>query len=221
MSINVYLNLLRSVSLFANISEHDLASMLNCLRAEIENVKKSEIILLAGSRPEHVGIVLSGQLHVVKEDYDGNRTLIAAVTPGEIFAEALCCAGVTDSPVTVCAEQDSTVLLLRFDRILRTCPHSCVFHVRLIESMLELIARKNLMLQNRMDMISAHSVREKVLRYLKSFQAPKGQDFIIPFNREALANYLCVERSALSHELSRMKNDGLIEYRKNNFTLLK
>lgn len=216
-----YFATLRQVSLFACIEEHELASMLQCLDAQVVPVKKGGIVLLAGDRPEHVGVVLSGQLHIVREDYDGNRTLVAAVTEGDVFAEAICCAGIQESPVSVIAEAESTVMLLRFDRILHTCPRSCAFHTKLIENTLGLIARKNLMLQRRMDIISVHSVREKVLRYLGSFGAKRGKNIVIPFNREELAEFLCVERSALSHELSRMKTDGLIEYKKNKFTLLR
>ncbi len=214
-----YFNILESVSLFNGINKVELGSMLRCLDAQIMNVKKNEIVLLAGNCPEHVGIVLSGQLHIVKDDYEGNRTMVAAVTSGEIFAEALCCAGIAESPVTVVANTDSVIMRLRFERILHTCPNSCNFHTKLIENMLEVVAKRNLMLQNRMDILGAHSVREKVMRYLESFIPKQGRNIEIPFNREGLANYLCVERSALSHELSRMKKDGLIDYKKNLFAL--
>ena len=206
------------IELFQGID--DLAAMLKCLGAEIRQVEKNEIVLLAGNKPQHVGVVLSGLLHIVREDYDGNRSLVAAVEPGEIFAESLCCAGVAESPVTVTAATDSTVLLLRFERVLRTCQNACAFHHRLIENMLRLVAEKNLLLQTRMEIIALKSVRAKVLRYLESFTPKKGESFVIPFNREKMADYLCVERSALSHELARMKRDRLIEYNNNRFTLL-
>lgn len=208
---------MRSVSLFDGINETELGSMLRCLDAQIIHAVKNEVVLFAGNCPEHIGIVLSGQLHIVKDDYEGNRTLVAAATTGDIFAEALCCAGVTESPVTVTADTDCTIMLLRFDRILHICPHSCVFHTKLIQNMLGVVARSNLALQNRMDILGAHSVREKVMKYLESFIPKQGKNIQIPFDRESLANYLCVERSALSHELSRMKKDGLIDYKKNRF----
>jgi len=144
---------------------------------------------------------------------------MAAVTPGEIFAEALCCADVLKSPVTVIADTDSIVMFLSFSRILHICPNSCFFHTKLIENMLRLIADKNLQIQSRMEIVGLKSVRAKVTRYLESFKPKQGQGFAIPFNREELADFLCVERSALSHELARMKKDGLIEYRKNEFVM--
>jgi len=214
-----YFGALKTVGLFQGIEAVELETMLTCVGAEVKNVAKGEIILLAGDRPQHVGIVLSGQLHVIREDYDGNRSLIAAIMPSEIFAEALCCAGVSESPVTVTAGVESSIMQLNFSRILRTCSNSCSFHAKLIENMLSLIAKRNIQLQNRMEIISLKSVRAKVLRYLESLVPKQGKKVTIPFNREELADFLCVERSALSHELSRMKRDGLIEYKKNTFVL--
>jgi len=214
-----HLPVLKSVSLFEDVDAGELGTMLECMGAEIKYVSKGSMILFAGDTPRHVGIVLSGLLHVIREDYDGNRSLLAVLTPGELFAEALCCAGVSESPVTVIADADSNVLLLGFERILRTCPNSCVFHTKLIENMLRLIAAKNLLLQSHMEIISMKSIRAKVMRYIESFVPKQGREITIPLNREELANYLCVERSALSHELMRMKKDGLIEYKKNKFVL--
>jgi CRP-like cAMP-binding protein len=214
-----YTNILQSVKLFKGIDAAELETMLNCIGADIKRLAKSEIILLTGNKPQHIGVVLEGQLHIVREDYDGNRSLLAAVTPGEIFAEALCCAGVLESPFTVMMKIDSTVMLLSFARTLHTCSNSCTFHTKLIENMLELIANKNLQLQNRMEIVSLKSIRAKMLRYLESLEPMQGAEIMIPFNREELADYLCVERSALSHELAKMKKDGLIEYKKNRFLL--
>jgi len=214
-----YYDLLKSVELFKGIGEAELESILDCLGAEIKEVRKDKIILFAGDKPQYIGIVFSGRLHIVKEDSDGNRLLVTAVTPGEAFAEALCCAGVAESPVTVLPDTDSVVMLLHFQRILRTCPNACPFHTKLIENMLGLVANKNLQLQSRMEIIGLKAIRAKVTRYLESIRPKQGRNITVPFNREELADFLCVERSALSHELSKMKKDGLIDYRKNKFIL--
>jgi len=216
-----YLSILKTVSLFRGIETAELESILGCMSAEIKAVSKGSIILLAGDTPRQVGILLSGQLHIVREDYDGNRSLIAVLTPRDIFAEALCCAGVSESPVTVIADLDSTIALMNFERILHVCSTSCSFHRELIKNMLKLIAGKNLQLQSHMEILSLKSIRARVMRYIESQAQKQGCEVTIPLNREELANYLCVERSALSHELMRMKKDGLIDYRKNKFVLLK
>ncbi|MCL2342839.1 MAG: Crp/Fnr family transcriptional regulator, partial [Firmicutes bacterium] len=174
----------------------------------------------AGEKPAHIGVVLAGLLHIVREDCNGSRALIAAAAPGELFAEALCCAGVAESPVTVLASESAKVLLLRFDRILHTCPSACSYHQKLVENMLNLVAVKNLQLQDRMELLAAKSIRDKVLLYLGALASGQGRTVTVPFNREELAEYLCVERSALSHALMKMKREGLIEYKKNVFTLL-
>jgi len=214
-----YLALLESAGLFKDIEAANLENMLSCLGAEIKDVKKDSMILLAGNTPTHVGMVLSGQVYIYREDYDGNRSLIAAVMPGELFAEALCCAGITESPVSIMTDVDSRIMYMSFLRILHTCPNSCSHHTKLLENMLKIIANKNLLLQNRMEIVSIKSVRVKILRFLESFMPKQGKDISIPFNRDEMAEFLCVERSALSHELMRMKQDGLIEYRKNRFLI--
>ena len=215
-----YFDVLQTVGLFRGLDAAKLEIMLKCLGAEIKVLSKSEIILFAGDKPQHVGILLTGQLHIVREDHDGNRSLMAVVNPGEIFAEALCCADIPESPVTVTAEVDSTVVLLSFQRILQTCPSACTYHSKLIENMLELIANKNLQLQSRMEIISLKSIREKVLRYLESFVPQQGLNITIPFNREELARYLCVDRSAMSNELCKMRDEGLIRFSKNKFEMM-
>jgi len=214
-----YAAVLKTVSIFAALGDAERASILRCLGTETKAVPKNGVILRAGEKPAHVGIVLSGTLHIVKDDLDGNRTLIAVVAPGELFAQALCCAGVRESPVTVLAGEDAQIMLLRFDRILHTCPSACPYHQKLIENMLKLVAQKNLYLQNRMDILTVKSIRVKVMRYLGALAAGRGREITVPFNREGLAAYLGAERSALSHELMKMKRDGLIDYRKNKFIL--
>ncbi len=223
-----YMPLLKKIGLFRGIET--LKPALECLGTRIKTVSKGEIILLAGDTPTHVGIVLAGRLHIFREDKDGNRSLLTAVTPGGLFAEALCCAGVEYSPVTVAADTDSAIMLISFKRILHTCANACPHHIKLIENMLGEIAKKNLLLQSRMEIVSLKSVRQKVLLFLESFlrASARGQDakgplgnndayfpraadmphsdntafgreVTIPFNREKMAEYLCVERSALSH----------------------
>lgn len=211
-------NILNTTGLFDGI-DSELESLLRCMGAETRNVAAGEILLLAGDKPESIGIVLSGRLHILREDYDGNRSLMAAAMPGDLYAEALCCAGVPESPVTVMADTDAVIMRLDFARIMRVCPNACLFHSKLIENMLKLVAEKNLQLQGRMEILCQKSIRARVMRYLESLVPHQGRQITIPFNREELADFLAVERSALSHELSRMKRDGLLDYRKNWFML--
>lgn len=219
MKYEIWLDILKASSLFKGIDENKLDVMLQCIGAEVRNVLKSEFALFAGDKVTHIGIVLSGELHILRECYDGKRSLIESLMPGGIYGEALCCADIEESLVSVMAKTDSVVMTLDFPHILHSCSNGCGLQSKLIENMLKIVANKNLHLQNRMEIVSMKSVRDKVLRYLESFVPKQGQNIVIPFNREELANFLCVERSALSHELARMKTDGLIDYRKNHFYL--
>jgi len=221
MSRKTYSEAIRKTPLFNEIKDEELEFMLDCLSCEARAVHRNEVLLLAGDKPQYIGVVLSGLIHVVKEDSDGNRTLVAAIPAHETFGETLCYAGVDESPITVFAADESRVLLLRYDRIVHLCQQVCGHHQKLIENMLRLVAGKNLYLQERIEIISIKSVRAKVMRYLESLATKQGRAVVIPFSQTKLAEYLCVERSALAHELSRMKKDGLIDYRRNAFTLLR
>jgi CRP-like cAMP-binding protein len=214
------LGMLAGGGLFEGVSPEELRRMLQCLGARIDRVKRGEVLLLAGERPESVGIVLEGELHVERDDADGNRSLLAALGPLDLFAEAICCARVEESPVTVSARSDAVVLLLRFSRILGICSNSCAFHRALIANMLRIVAQKNLFLQGRMELLTARGVRGKILLYLSGFAKKGGAAFTVPLNRAEMADHLAVERSALSHELMKMRAEGLLEYQKNRFKLL-
>ena len=219
MEFKAWNGIIKEVSLFKGIDESELDTILKCVEAKLENVHKGEFALLAGDKVTHIGIVLSGELHILREAFSGKRLLVASVMPGGIYAEALCCADIEESPVSVIAKTDSVVMKLDFPRIIHSCSNTCGFHGKFIENMLRIVANKNLHLQSRMDIVSIKSVRSKVLRYFESFMSKQGESIVVPFNREELANFLCVERSALSHELARMKADNLIDYRKNHFYL--
>jgi CRP-like cAMP-binding protein len=219
LEYKAWCDILKAASLFKGIDENKLDAILQCIGAEVKNVLKGEFVLLAGDKITHIGIVLSGELHILRECFDGKRSIIASLMPGDIYGETLCCAHIEESPVSVIAKTDSVIMVLDFPHILHFCSDACDFHGKLIENMLRILASKNLHLQNRMEILSIKSVRGKVLRYLESFVPKQGQNIVIPFNREELANFLCVERSALSHELARMKADNLIDYRKNHFHL--
>lgn len=211
--------ILQKVVLFEGLDRKELSSILECLQAQRRSYKKGSIILSAGSKPQYVGIVLSGKLHVVKDDRGGSRSILATLAESDIFAEALCCAKVAKSPVSVLCNTDADILLVEFSRILNTCSNACMFHQKLIANMLKIIAQKNLYLQGRMELIQTKSIRDKVLMYLGGFVEKQDSCFTIPHNRQEMADYLNVERSALSHELMRMKKEGLIEYRKDRFIL--
>ncbi|MEG0320724.1 MAG: Crp/Fnr family transcriptional regulator [Oscillospiraceae bacterium] len=205
--------------LFAGIPMEEFEQMLSCIGAQTANYRKGEVIFLMGNAVESVGLVLSGSVQIVWENADGHCTMMAELSASELFGETFACAGTASSPVSVVAADDCEILLLNYRKIITTCSSSCSFHARLIANMLQLMARKNLLLNRKIEILSKRTTRERLLTFFDT-QRGTARQFSIPYNREELAALLCVERSAMSAELSKMQRDGLIRFRKNQFELL-
>ena len=168
-----------------------------------------------------MGILLSGGVRVLRDDYDGNRAILAAVGPGELFGETFACAGVGRLPVSVEADRPSRALLIRMKRMIETCPSACGFHNRVVMNLLKVMAAKNLMLNQKLEITSRRTTREKLLAYLSAQARAAGSNrFVIPFDRQGLADYLGVDRSALSAEIGKLRREGVIESERSAFTLL-
>ncbi len=214
-----YINILRKVELFDGINE-DLPSLLHCLGSKEKSYDRGEIILMAGQAVSAVGVVLKGEIQIIQDDFNGNRSILTELGPTHIFAETFASADILESPVTVLAKRDSLILFLGLNRIITTCPSSCTFHNQLIQNLLKILARKNILLSNKNRLLSQRSIREKVLTYL-SMQAEKNTSnrFEISFNRNELADFLCVDRSALSRVLSQLQNEKILTVDHNHFIL--
>ncbi len=217
-----YYGLLKKVTIFENIDESQFDSLLGCLGGKTQEYNKNEVIFMAESRLTSVGIILSGSAQIVKEDIMGNRTIMSELSEGDMFGEAFACANIGQIPVTVLTTTGCKVLFIQFNRIVTTCSSACSFHTTLIKNMLQLIAQKNILLNNRMDILSQRTTREKLIAYLTMQMKKHGKNkFKIPFSRDELADFLCVNRSALSRELSNMRNENLLTFNKNEFDINK
>ena len=207
--------------LFSGIEGAERESLLGCLQAVRRHYKKGEMVFSAGDAPA-VGLLQSGAVQVLAEDPMGNRTIISRMEAGDIFGEALACAGAEKMPFSVEAAADSEVMLIDVKRILGTCPTACPFHSRLIENLMAILARKNIMLGSKIRHLSRRTTRDKLLSYLTEQAREAGsRSFTIPFNRQELADFLCVDRSAMSSELSRLRAEGVLDYEKNEFCFLR
>ncbi len=216
-----YLSALKSCPLFADISAEQLESLLNCLDASEKSFGKNKFIFLAGEPAVSVGIVLSGSVTILHEDFWGNRSILMRLGPGDLFAEAFSCAGSEPLPVSAIADEKTTIMLIDCRRIISTCSSSCVFHASLIKNLLVILAQKNIQLTRKIEHLTKHSTREKLLSYLSSqAQAAGKSKFDIPFNRQELADYLSVDRSAMSAELGKMRDEGLLRFERNHFELI-
>ena len=211
---------LKNTPLFHGINESEISGLLHCLGARKRKFKKDEIIYRSGSSVSEIGLVESGSVNIVVSFYWGNSHIFGHVEKGQVFAENYAAIPGKELLCDVVACEDTEVLFLNMRNMLTTCQKGCSFHTRIIQNMLRIAAQKNLNLSLRMMHTASKSLRERLLSYL-SEQAMEhgGSHFTIPFDRQQLADYLAVDRSAMSYELSKMQKDGLISYRKNEFTL--
>lgn len=207
--------------LFQGIRKEDFPAMLTCLGSFQKQYKKGEIILLESKEVRNVGIILSGTVHMVKEDAEGHHTLLVAMKEGELFGESFSCGSTLAARVSFFAAAPSIVLFLPFHKVIHSCKMNCTFHHRMIENMVRMIGDKNVQLMQKIDIISKKTLREKILAYLQQQSLEQNsRHVVIPLGRLELAEYLCADRSALTRELSYMQAEGLIRYEKNTFDLL-
>lgn len=216
-----YYSLLSASDLFYGLTSEELGSMLHCLGAKIVDTQKGDPVFLEGDPAGFVGIVLEGSIQVVQEDYFGSRSVIHHSGPGDVFAEAFSFTNLDTMPVSGYAVKNSRCMILSCRRMMTVCSNACTFHNRLVKNLLTLVSRKNLMLNEKIRFMSQRTTREKLLAYL-SDQAKKtgSAEFTIPYDRQALADYLSVERSAMSAEISKLKKDGILEVKGSHFRLI-
>ena len=205
--------------LFHSIAFSNFEAMLNCLSMRTSTYRKGDIVLLSGNPINFVGLILSGSIKIIREDMNGNIAILAKLTTSEIFGEVFACTETFHSPVTVQAIEETEVLFIDYSKIFTSCTNACRFHTQLIKNMLKLVAQKNLMLNQKIEILSKRTTRDKLLCFF-DFQRGAANEFTIPFNREEMANYLCVDRSAMSNELCKMRDDGLIRFTKNEFEII-
>jgi len=216
-----YYDVLARCPLFDGIEEADLMRMLVCLGAAVEVFDKKYTIIAEGNPARYIGIVLSGSVQIVRVDYYGNRSLITEVGASEVFGEAFACAETQSIPVTVIANEPSEIMLIDCSHILHTCSNNCGFHQQLIFNLMKDLATKTLLFHQKLEITSQRTTRDKLMTYLMLQAKKAGSNrFRIPFDRQELADYLEVERSGLSAEISKLRKEGILDSEKNEFILL-
>jgi CRP-like cAMP-binding protein len=208
-------------ALFDGIRPEERSAMLDCIGYHIAQFRKGEMVHFEAEHIKHIGILLSGSVDMVKEDLWGNKTMLVRMGKDEIFGETFACGSDSLSVVSFLVSEDARILFLPFDRVMHSCTMACRFHHQLIENMVRIIAAKNRDLMRKVEVVSKRTIREKLLAYLSIQAQVQGSRYIeIPLGRGELAEYLCVDRSALTRELAGMKKDGILDYDKNCFKLL-
>ena len=216
-----YISILKRTRLFAGVSEEEIATMLDCLQAKLYTYKKGEYVFRQGERLNHIMVLVEGELHVQRDDYWGNRSIIHVVDIGEMFGEAYVAPESGAILNDVVADADSAVIFFDVKRILTTCSSACRFHAMLVQNLFFAISEKNRKLVQKLGHMSKRSTREKLISYLSEEAKKQNSGTVtIPFNRQQLADFLSVDRSAMSNELCKMRDAGLLTFEKNRFTLL-
>lgn len=216
-----YIEILKRTQLFSGVSDTEISAMLHCLQARMINIKKGEYVYREGEHLDNISVLVKGKLLVQHNDFWGNRNIINILHVGEMFGEAYVAPESGALTNDVVAEEDSTVIFFNVRKILTFCSTACRFHSMVIQNLFFAISEKNRKLVQKIGHMSKRSTRTKLLSYL-SDEAKKNNSshFTIPFTRQQLADFLCVDRSAMSNELCKMRDEGLLEFEKNQFTLL-
>lgn len=214
-----YIDVLKKCILFKDLSQEQITAFLDTLNTKIQIYKKNEYIYYEGQEIESIGIILHGNVQIITTDYFGNDSIYAAMTDSDMFGEALFAIENKKMPFSIVASSDSEILFIKKDRLFGEDAQADASSI-IIKNLICILAEKTLKFRQTIEHVTRRTTRQKVLSYLMYTAKTAGTDtFTIPFNRQQLADYLAVERSALSAELSRMQNDGLIDYHKNIFTL--
>lgn len=215
-----YFEILSASPLFTGISREEISSMLGCLGSRTIEVAKGAPVFLEGDEAGHFGMVLSGSIQIVRDDFDGSRSVLTYADEGELFAEAFACAQTPTMPVSAYALKDSKIMLFSCQKMLTVCSSVCQFHNRLVKNLLTVVARQNIRLSSKIQVMSQRTTREKLMAYLLEQAKIAGKaEFTIPLDRQALADYLGVERSAMSAELSKLRKEGILDTKGSYFHL--
>lgn len=216
-----YINVLKHTLLFRGISENDIEALLGCLEAKKRIFFKGEYVYRQGEFIDNITLVLRGKLYIQREDYWGNSNIITQISDGELFGEAYVAPGSGNILNNVIAVEESEIMFFDARKIISVCPSACKFHSKVIENLFFAISEKNRKLVQKLSFMSNRTTREKLIAYLsEEANRQNSSVFTIPFNRQQLADYLSVDRSAMSNELCKMRDDGLIKFDRSKFTLI-
>jgi CRP/FNR family transcriptional regulator, dissimilatory nitrate respiration regulator len=208
-----WLEALRTVNLFKGISRDAMKAMLECIKPRIQGYRQREIVALHGQPYQGIGIVVTGRVSLNKDTVSGNRIIMDMLDAGGVFGEMVAFSDTHVWPLTVIAQEESNIMFLPASKLLGSCPKACASHSALILNTMRLLSNRALMLNTRIEMLSARTTRGKVSKYLTDIYRGAGSNqFTLPMKRHELADYLNIPRPSLSRELGAMRDDGLIDF---------
>lgn len=215
-----FLPVLEKSAFFSGMSADEILTSLNCINAKPVKASKDEYILRSGDTTENMGLLLSGSALIVQEDLWGHRNIMTIITPGGFFAEPFAILPDAVLNISVVASEDCELLLLNLRKMLTVCPSACQHHNKLIQNLVAVLSGKILLFNDKITHMSKRSTGDKIMSYLSAESVRQGSlEFDIPFNRQQLADYLCVDRAAMSVEISKLQKAGILETQRNHFKL--
>lgn len=215
-----YIFILRNSPFFQGMTDAEILSVLHCVDATVQHIKKDEYIFRVGDSTRSMGLVLKGSVLAVQEDLWGHRNIMHRIGVGEYFAEPFAATPGSVLNVSVVADAASDIMLFNMERLLTTCPHACTHHNRLVRNLVSVMARRVMNMNEKITHMAKRSTRDKLLSYLSAESMRQGKlSFCIPYDRQQLADYLCVERAAMSVELSKLQKEGFLKTNRNHFEL--
>ena len=209
-----------NIDLFENIENNEVLELLKCLGLKTKVYKKNSVIIKTNDKIDYLGIILSGSAQIYRTDAAGRRVLTENLNADDIFAHDIVCLGIKRSPVLVETKEGCEVLFLPFEKVVTPCEKLCGYHIQLIKNILKIISKRNTLLNDKLDIVGQKTIRDEILALLNNYRGEE-KIFSIPFSREEMARFLCSDRSALSRELSKMRDEGILKYNKNHFEILK
>ena len=217
-----YLQIFRACPFFTGMTDEEILAILKCVDARMYTAEKDSFIFRAGDSTEDMGLVLSGSVMMIQEDLWGHRNILGKCLPGEFFGEPYAATPGSVLNLSVIASERSQILLLNIRKMLTTCPTACDHHNKLTRNMIAVLAAKVLAFNEKITHMSRRTTRDKLLSYLSAESVRFGRtSFDIPFDRQQLADYLCVERAAMSVELSKLQKEGILRTSRKHFEFLR
>lgn len=202
------------VDLFENIENNDVLELLQCIGIKTKTLKKGNYIIEKGQKINSLGIILSGTAQIVKQN-----EIIEELKTNDIFGHNIVCLGIKESPISIITTKDCEILFLPFEKVITPCQKLCKYHLQIIKNIMKMISKRNSLLDNKIDIIGKRKIREKIIALLQKYKID-NEVFTIPYTRDEMAKFLCADRCAISRELCKMRDEGILRFNKNKFELL-
>ena len=216
-----FYNQIKTSPVFYGMNDEELKGLLECFHARIRRYEKGDMIIRQGDMISNIYLILSGGVNIEKDSYWGRRIIISRLGKNENLALSFVGSKDVEANIDAISVEDTLVLVLSYEKCTSMCQNACTRHKILINNLFQILSKENIELIQKIENVSQKSIRDKLLTYLSNeAQKKHSNSFDINFNRQDLADYLNVDRSAMSFELSKLQKEGIIEYNKNHFELL-